>query len=92
MFEEHLQTVVKKLNEDLQTIIPQISVINDMTETEKFREYKHLLSQYIDKLKCFADYIAWVNKEEKLFKLTATKYEVLEELKNYVEPFAELME
>lgn len=92
MFEEHLQTVVKKLNEDLEAIIPEVSVINDMTETEKFREYKHLLSKIIDKLKCFDDYIAWVNKEEKLFKLTNTKYDVLEELKNYVIPFAELME
>lgn len=92
MFEEHLQTVVRKLNDDLQAITPQISVINDMCETAKFREYKHLLSSFNDKLNCFSDYIKWVNKEEKLFKLTATKYEILEELKNYVVPFAELME
>lgn len=92
MFEEHLQTVVRKLNEDLEAITPQISVINDMCETEKLREYKHLLSTFIEKLNCFSDYIKWVNKEEKLFKLNATKYDILEELKNYVIPFAELME
>lgn len=92
MFEEHLQTVVRKLNEDLEAITPQISVINDMCETEKFREYKHLLSTFNDKLNCFSDYIKWVNKEEKLFKLNVTQYDILEELKNYVVPFAELME
>lgn len=92
MFEEHLQNVVRKLNDDLEAIIPQITVINDMFDTDKFREYKHLLSTFIDKLNCFGDYIKWVNKEEKLFKLTATKYDILEELKNYVVPFAELME
>lgn len=90
-FEEHLQAVIRKLNDDLEAIIPQISVINDMFETAKFREYKHLLSTFNDKLNCFTDYVKWVNKEEKLFKLNATKYEVLDELKNYVVPFAELM-
>lgn len=91
-FEEHLSNVKMKLVDDLAAIVPKMTVINDMTETEKFRDYMHQLNTFIAQLKCFADYIVWINKEEKLFKLTASNYEVLEELRNYVEPFGDLMQ
>lgn len=88
-FEEHLQLVTKKLNEDINNLIPNISVINDMSDPEKLKDYQVLLKSYIGKLNCFKDYVNWINKEEKLFKMTASKYDVLEELINYVVPFSE---
>lgn len=90
-FEEHLQNVTKKLNEDIDNLIPNISVINDMTDPDKLKDYQVLLKSYIGKLKCFKDYVLWINKEEKLFKMTATKYDVLDELTSYVEPFSALV-
>lgn len=92
IFEEHLTDVKAKLVDDLAAIVPKMTVINDMTETDKFRDYMHQLRTFIGQLKCFSDYIVWVNKEEKLFKLTASKYDVLDELRNYVEPFGDLMQ
>lgn len=90
-FEEHLQTVRSKLADDLAAIVPKLNVINDMCETDKFRDYQHQLNTFTAQLRCFVDYIAWVNKEERLFKITASKYDVLDELRNYVEPFGVLM-
>lgn len=87
-FEEHLGTVTKKLVEDIDMLIPKLAVIDDMSETERLRDYYSALKIYNDQIACFEDYIKWINKEEKLFKLPVSQYTVLDELKNYVVPFA----
>lgn len=90
-FEEKLQDVTKQLNDRLDEMYPSLSVINDMTETEKFNEYRSLLQKYIDKLDVFDDYVQWINKEEILFKFPVSKYHVLESMKSFVKPFYTLM-
>ncbi|XP_037810078.1 dynein heavy chain 12, axonemal [Lucilia sericata] len=91
LFEEHLQEVVKKLNEDIEELIPKITIINDMSDPKKFKEYYIMLQNFIDQLKIFDDYVAWINKEEKLFKIPQTLYPTLDVLKTFVYPFATLM-
>lgn len=90
-FEEHLQSVTRKLNEDMENLIPSISIINEMSETEKLGEYHIILKNFIENLKCFDDYIVWINKEEKLFKLPVSNYEMLEQIKNFIFPFENLI-
>ncbi|XP_059612585.1 dynein axonemal heavy chain 7 [Phlebotomus argentipes] len=90
-FEEHLQNVAKKLNEDIAEMLPTLSIIDDMCETDKFREYYGLLQNIIDNLRVFENYVEWLNKEEKLFKFPKSTYPVLEAIKNFVIPFAKLM-
>lgn len=90
-FEEKLGVVTKKLVEDIDTLIPKLAIIDDMSETDKLRSYHSTLRVYIDEISCFEDYIQWINKEEKLFKLPVSQYPVLDELKNYVIPFAKLV-
>lgn len=90
-FEEHLQSVTRKLNEDMENLIPSISIINEMSETEKLGEYHIILKNFIENLKCFDDYIVWINKEEKLFKLPVSQYEMLEQIKNFIFPFENLI-
>ncbi|XP_055844482.1 dynein axonemal heavy chain 12 [Episyrphus balteatus] len=91
MFEEHLQEVVKKLNKDILEFIPKMTVLDDMCDTDKFREYYILLQNFIDQLKTFDDYIKWINKEEKLYKIPQTQYPTMEVLNEFVYPFATLM-
>lgn len=91
IFEEHLQEVVKKLNEDIEELIPQMTIVNDMSDPKKFKEYYIMLQNFIDQLKTFDSYVAWINKEEKLFKIPQTQYPTLEILKTFVYPFATLM-
>lgn len=90
-FEEQLGAVTKKLIEDIDALIPKLAVIDDMSETDKLRSYYSTLKIYNDQINCFENYIQWINKEEKLFKLPVSQYPVLEELKNYVIPFAALV-
>lgn len=90
-FEEHLQEVIKKLNVDIEELLPKLAVIDDMSRPDKFRDSYILLQNFIDQLKTFDDYVAWINKEEKLFKIAQTEYSTLEVIKTFVYPFAELM-
>lgn len=90
-FEEHLTTVTKKLTQDIDDLVPKLAIIDDMYDTNKLRNYFATLEIYKEQLKCFEDYIKWINKEEKLFKLPVSQYPILDELKNYVDPFADLI-
>lgn len=91
-FEEHLQFVKDKLVGDLNDIVPKLNIINWMCDSEKFIDYMYHLRKFDERLKCFAETIEWINKEEKLFKLAVSKYDMLEELRNFVEPFGILMQ
>uniref|UniRef100_A0AAG5DIC0 Dynein heavy chain linker domain-containing protein n=1 Tax=Anopheles atroparvus TaxID=41427 RepID=A0AAG5DIC0_ANOAO len=90
-FEEKLQEVTKQLNEKMEEMIPHIAIINDMTETEKFRDYIVVLHGYIDQIFVFEDYVKWINKEEVLFKFPKSQYMVLEAIKSFVVPFYKLI-
>lgn len=91
LFEEKLAEVTRKLNVDLEEILPELAVIDDMNDPEKFRDYYFLLRGFIDKINVLEDYVKWINKEEVLFKFPKSQYPVLDTIKNYVFPFTELM-
>lgn len=91
IFEEHLQDVVKKLNEDLAAMVPKMSVLDDMSDESKLNDYYIQLQNFMDQLKTLDDYVVWINKEEKLFKIPQTKYPNLDTLNDFVYPFATLM-
>lgn len=90
-FEEHLGSVTKKFIEDIDNFVPKLAIIDDMYETEKLGNYYAALKIYIDQLECFEDYANWIAKEEKLFKLPVSHYPILDEIKNYLKPFASLV-
>ncbi|XP_017461836.1 PREDICTED: dynein heavy chain 12, axonemal-like [Rhagoletis zephyria] len=72
-------------------MIPNLTIIDDMSEPEQFRHNYILLQNFIRQLKTFDDYVQWINKEEKLFKMAQTLYPKLEVMKGFIKPFAELM-
>lgn len=90
-FEEHLGNVTKKLSQDIDSLLPKLTIIDDMHDTDKLRQYKMILDDYSEQIECFEEYIGWINKEEKLFKLTVTQYPIVAEIKNYIQPFAVLI-
>ncbi|XP_055378973.1 dynein axonemal heavy chain 12 [Condylostylus longicornis] len=90
-FEEHLQEVIKKLVEDIDEMIPKLAVLDDMSDKEKFTDYYFLLQNFMDQIKCLEDYVKWINKEEKLFKMSVSSYPNLEVIKDFVFPFSALM-
>lgn len=90
-FEEHLGEVTKKMTQDIDDFLPKLVIIDYMCDTTKLRDYYATLEDYLQQIKCFEDYINWINKEEKLFKLPVSQYPIVELLKDYVKPFADLI-
>lgn len=90
-FEEHLSTVTKKLTQNIDELMPKLAIIDDMYDTTKLHDYYATLDAYLAEIKCFEDYIMWINKEEKLFKLPISQYPIVLSLKNFVGPFAALI-
>lgn len=90
-FEEKLSVVSKQMQERLKELAPNLTVINDMTESTKFKEYSRILQKFIDEIIVFDDHVKWLNKEEALFKFPKTQSSLLEEMKSFVVPFAALI-
>lgn len=90
-FEEKLSVVSKQMQENLKEMAPNLTVINDMTDTTKFRQYAKVLRKYIDDIIVFDDHVKWLNKEETLFKFPKTQSLLLEEMKSFVIPFGALI-
>lgn len=86
-FEEKLSVVSKQMQERLKELAPNLTVINDMTEPTKFKEYVRHLRKFIDEIVIFDDYVKWLNKEEALFKFPKTQSSLLEDMKSFVIPF-----
>lgn len=90
-FEEHLSTVTKKLTQNIDELIPKLAIIDDMYDTTKLHVYYATLEDYSEQIRCFEDYIKWINKEEKLFKLPVSQYPIVESLTSFLNPFASLI-
>lgn len=90
-FEDHLQNVTKKLNEDIQKLLPDLGMIDNMCDLEKFSENFGILHNLMEQLTVFDNYVHWINKEEKLYKFPKSTYPVLEEIKQFIIPFADLI-
>jgi dynein heavy chain, axonemal len=90
-FEEKLSIVSKQMHERLKEMAPNLTIINDMTEADKFEEYLRVLQKFTDELIIFDDHVKWLNKEETLFKFPKTQSSLLEEMKSFVIPFGSLI-
>lgn len=90
-FEEHLQNVTKKLNEDINQLLPDLTMIDNMCDLDNFSEYFGILNNLMEQLSVFDNYVNWINKEEKLYKFPKSTYPILEEIKNFIIPFADLI-
>ncbi|CAG9798387.1 unnamed protein product [Chironomus riparius] len=90
-FEEKLAVVSKQNQERLKELAPNLTIINDMTESDKLHEYHRVLQKFTDELVIFDDNVKWLNKEESLFKFPKTNSTLLEEMKDFVIPFKQLV-
>ena len=90
-FEEKLSVVSKQMQERLKELAPNLTVINDMTEPPKFKDYSRALQKFTDEIIIFDDHVKWLNKEEALFKFPKTQSSLLEDMKSFVIPFAGLI-
>ncbi|CRK98972.1 CLUMA_CG011958, isoform A [Clunio marinus] len=90
-FEEKLLFVSKQIQDRLKELAPNLTIINDMTNSTKFKEYERILKKFVDQIVVFDDHVKWLNKEEVLFKFPKTQSALLESMKTFVIPFCLLI-
>lgn len=91
-FEEKLSVVSKQMQERLREMAPNLTIINDMTEPHKFKEYARVLLKFTDEIIIFDDHVKWLNKEEALFKFPKTQSTLLQDMESFVISFSALVE
>lgn len=90
-FEEALQQEAERLNASVKKVAPFVEVLNDMDDADRAREYLFYLRTMLRRFQEFDAMIAWINKEEILFKFPPSRSFLLDDLKIFVYPFFRLL-
>lgn len=90
-FEERLQKRTETLNRELEDLGPKLVVLNNMDDINRLPSYLEEIRKFLRSLEKFDDDVVWINKEEVLFKFPVSVYPELDELKNFINPFAKLL-
>lgn len=90
-FEERLQKRTETLTKDLEELGPKLVVLNNMDDTNRIQEYLQEIRKFLGILDSLDKDVVWINHEESLFKFPVSTYPELEELHNFINPFAKLL-
>lgn len=90
-FEERLQKKTENLNRELEDLGPKLVILNNMDDTTRLPSYLEEIRKFLRNLEKFDDDVTWINQEEALFKFPISIYPELDELKNFINPFAKLL-
>lgn len=91
IFEEKLATIKENLMEKILKFIKATSIINDMNNDEKLRDNSKILSKFIEEIEVMEETRNWINKEETLLKQTCSLYPKLDDIRNFVDSFHNLI-
>nr|XP_050853938.1 dynein axonemal heavy chain 12-like isoform X4 [Vespula vulgaris] len=89
--EENLQSKVITLNVEVEEMFPRLTIMNDMDDAKRVYEYIEDIRKFIRSLDRMDEQVEWINSEESLFKFPLTEYPLINELKEIVMPFYEMM-
>ncbi|XP_063228083.1 LOW QUALITY PROTEIN: dynein axonemal heavy chain 7-like [Bacillus rossius redtenbacheri] len=90
-FESKLAEKTEQLNKQLDDLGPRLVVLDRMDEADNVAEYVQHVMKLLRKMGRFDEQVAWINKEEALFKFPLSTYPELDELKNIIFPFSRLI-
>lgn len=91
LFEEKIIVVTKKLELDIHYFVPQLKVLECMYQVVDLRKNRLRLRALCDMLKAMEDTWKWINKEEELLKKPKSDFPKINDIHNFLVPFAELM-
>jgi len=89
--EEDLQRRINALNSEVDTMFPQLVILDDMDDVSKIGEYMEHYKDLIKKYKRIDDEMQVINSEERLFKFPETEFPKIIELKEIIVPFYKLI-
>ncbi|XP_017762251.1 PREDICTED: dynein heavy chain 12, axonemal-like [Eufriesea mexicana] len=89
--EEKLQRKIENLNTDVENMFPRLKIMNDMDDANRIREYIEYMRKFARDLDRMDERVTWINDEEKLFKYPLSQYPRINELKENIMPYYELI-
>lgn len=89
--EEYLQAQIAYLNKEVTSMTPFLELLDNMDNVDHTLEYLEYLRKLVYRLGDCDKLVAWINNEEATFKFPLTTYPDLEELKEYIIPFHNLV-
>lgn len=89
--EENLLAKIMYLNKEVVEMIPHLELLDNMDDIDHTLEYLEYLRKLVHRLDDCDKLVAWINTEEATFKFPITNYPDLEELKDYIKPFHNLI-
>lgn len=89
--EEALQSKIAFLNKEVHEMIPYLELLDNMDDVDYTLEYLEYLRKLVHRLDACDKLVTWINTEETTFKFPVTNYPDLEELKDYVKNFHNLV-
>ncbi|KAJ8717801.1 hypothetical protein PYW07_005731 [Mythimna separata] len=89
--EDNLLSKIAFLNKETLEMIPYLELLDNMDDVNHTLEYLEYLRKLVHRLDDCDKLVTWINTEETTFKFPNTSYPDLEELKDYVKPFHNLV-
>lgn len=89
--EENLLAKIAYLNNEVIEMIPNLELLDQMDDIDNTLEYLEYLRKMVHRLDDCDKLVTWINTEEATFKFPITNYPDLEELKDYIKPFHNLI-
>ncbi|CAG5048847.1 unnamed protein product [Parnassius apollo] len=89
--EENLLAKIAFLNKQVLEMVPYLELLNNMDDINHTLEYLEYLRKLAHRLNNCDKLVTWINNEEATFKFPITNYPDLEELKELIIPFYNLV-
>ncbi|XP_076648749.1 dynein heavy chain at 62B [Halictus rubicundus] len=89
--EEKLQNKVELLNKEVEDTFPRLEIMNDMDDATRISEYIEYMRKFARDLDRMDERVKWINDEEKLFKYPNSQYPRINELKENIMPYYDLI-
>ncbi|XP_075981520.1 dynein heavy chain at 62B [Anticarsia gemmatalis] len=89
--EEYLLSRIAYLNKEVLEMTPYLELLDNMDDIEHTLEYLEYLRKLVHRLADCDKIVTWINNEEATFKFPISSYPDLEELKDYIIPFYNLI-
>ncbi|XP_063619962.1 dynein axonemal heavy chain 12-like [Cydia splendana] len=89
--EDNLMNKITYLNDEVLKIIPYLQLLDNMDDVNNTLEYLEYLRKFAYRLSDCDKVVSWINNEEKTFKFPITTFADLEEVKDFILPFYNLV-